>query len=254
MKTTGTVSGTLVAGALLAACGGSSSGTTTPPPTAISAAEGVYQGTLAEGSMTVILENAQYFSIYGEIASGRFVAYGLVQGSGTPSNGSFSSANSKDFYKDVPGVDVSLSASYSPNVSFNGTITEALRTSTFTSAPLATSVYNYKTAANLADIAGSWYMDTMRDESFDLNISSTGTVTGSSFATGCTLTGTIQPRRSGQNVFDVSLTFGPAPCQMPGQTASGIGIEFLLADGRHELLIAGTDSTRTNAMTFAGAR
>lgn len=209
--------------------------------------------------MTVVLENGQYYSVYGETGSnGAFYAYGLVQGSGSASNGSFSSTDAKDFYKDQTAVAASLSASYSPNVNFNGTVAGGTTPSTFTSAPLAASLYNYKTAANLADITGSWpLMDNIRDELFALNITPTGTVTGSSWggtSTGCSLNGAIAPRPSGTNVFNVSLTFGPAPCATPGLSVTGVAIEFLLTNGKHELLIAGTDSTRANATALAGAR
>lgn len=260
MNANAMVAGALFAVTVLAGCGGGSSGTSAPPaPPAISAVEGLYQGTIAEGSITVMLENGQYFAIYGEIASGRFVTYGLVEGSGTASNGTFSSTNSKDYYKAVVGVDSSLNATYSPDVSFNGTISgggEA--SSSFTSVPLARSAYDYKTAANLADIAGSWSMVSMRDEYFKLNITPTGAITGTTAdevtPVGCELTGTIAPRPSGKNVFNVSLTFGPAPCALPGQSFSGIGVGFILADGRHELLMSATEPTRTYAVGLAGAR
>jgi len=41
---------------------------------------------------------------------------------------------------------------------------------------------------------------------------------------------------------------------LPGQSASGIGVEVALASGQHQFLIAGTDSTRTNGTAFAGVR
>lgn len=255
-----TVAGALVAAAVLAGCGGSSSDTSTPPPppppTAISTLEGVYHGTVSEGSeqVSLVLENGQFYSMYGSTAAdGIFHAYGVVQGSGTATTGSFSSTDAKDFFRDGTSPTASVSATFSPTVSFNGTVTEGTTPFTFTSAPLAASLYNYKTAASIADIAGAWTMASMQDESFDLTISSAGAVTGTS-ASGCSLTGTVTPRPSGKNVFNVSLTFGAAPCTAPGQSASGIGIQFALADGRHELLVAGTDTDRATAMIFAGAR
>lgn len=254
------VAGALVAVAVLAGCGGGSSGASVPPPSpAVSALEGVYQGTIAEGSITVMLENGQYFAIYGETTSDRFYTYGLVEGSGTASNGSFSSTNSKDYYKDLAGVDASLSATYSPDVNFNGTIAGGEASAAFTSVPFAGTAYDFKTAANVADITGSWYMTSMRDESFTVNITPTGAITGTTAEplfrpVGCELTGTIAPRPSGKNVFNVSLNFGPAPCALPGQSFSGVGIAFVLPGGRPELLLSATNPTRTYAVGLAGAR
>lgn len=251
--------GALVAAAVLAGCGSSSSNTSAPPPpppTAISTLEGVYHGTVSEGSeqVSVVLEDGQFYSMYGTTAAdGIFHAYGVVQGSGTATTGSFSATDAKDFFRDGTSPTASVSASFSPTVSFNGTVTEGATPFTFTSAPLAASLYNYKTAAKLADIAGAWVMASMQDESFDITISSAGAVTGTS-ASGCSLTGTAAPRPSGKNVFNVSLTFGPAPCTAPGQSVSGIGIQFALADGRHELLVAGADSARASAAILSGAR
>jgi hypothetical protein len=248
--------GILAIAAILAGCGGggSNSSTSTPSTNVTTSAEGVYQGTVSNGTAhnTLVLENGQYYTMYGTSTSGVFYVSGFIQGTGTSNNGSFSSTDLKDFYFNGTVVSGSLSASYSPNVSFNGSITEGTSTMTFTGAPLQNSSYSYKTAANLANVVGSWNMTGLRGEAIALSIASSGTFTGSSG--GCSFTGTIQPRASGKNVFDVSLTFGAAPCALPGQSASGVGLEYPLASGQRQLLIAGTNATRANGTAFLGTR
>lgn len=78
---------------LLAACGGGggSSGTAaTPAP--IVAAQGVYLGTVSDGRehQTVVLDNDQFYTMYGHTASTAFVIEGFLQGNGKSNNGSFS--------------------------------------------------------------------------------------------------------------------------------------------------------------------
>lgn len=244
--------GTLAAAAILAGCGGG--GGDSSLPDAPSSAEGVYQGTISNGNEhnTLVLENGQYYSMYGRTSGGVFYVYGFLQGTGTSNNGSFSSTDLKDFSFDNAVYSGSLNASYRPGVSFNGSITEGTSTATFTGAPVQDSLFSYKTPARLANIVGSWNMTSLQNRPVALNIASSGAFTGSS--EGCTFSGTIQPRASGKNVFDVSLRFGAAPCVLPGQSANGIGFEFLLSNGQRQFIMAGANATRDRGTLFLGAR
>jgi hypothetical protein len=243
--------GTLAVAAILAGCGGG--GDSSSPDTA-SSAEGVYQGTISNGAEhnTLVLENGQYYSMYGRTIDGVYYVYGFLQGTGTSNNGSFTSTDLKDFYYTDAVFSGSLSASYRPDVSFNGSITEGGSTVTFTGAPVQDSLYNYKTPANLANIVGPWNMNSLQGSAVALHVASSGAFTGSS--DGCTFSGTIQPRASGKNVFNVSLRFGAAPCVLPGQSANGIGFEFLLANGQRQFIMAGANATRDRGTLFLGAR
>jgi hypothetical protein len=63
-------------------------------------------------------------------------------------------------------------------------------------------------------------------------------------SSGCSFSGTISPDSSNKNFFDVSLTFGASPCLFPNQTATGVGVEYLLSNGvTHQLLGAVTSGT-----------
>jgi hypothetical protein len=222
--------GTVLLSTLIAACGGG--GGTSAPITQVSSAQGVYQGTVSNNRQhnTMVLENDQFYTLYGNIVNGVFGVVGFIQGNGKSNNGSFSSTDLRDFLSNGTVVSGSLSASYSPNVSFNGTITEGTSTVTFTGASLQNSSYNYNTGPSLANIVGAWSLTIIQCEIVALTISATGSFTATSG--GCNFSGTLKPRASGKNVFDVALTFGAAPCLLAGQSTSGIALEYPVGGGK----------------------
>ena len=85
-----------------------------------------------------------------------------------------------------------------------------------------------------------------------MTVSSDGSIAGSS--SGCSFTGTVAPDGSKLNFFNVSLTFGGSPRAFPNQTATGVGIEYLLSDGMtHQLLVAVTAGSSAGTV-FAATR
>lgn len=252
---------TMVFSALGAGCGGgggasTSTGSAAPAPAPVisAGAEGVYEGSISNGRShtTLVLENDQFFTLYGSaIAGGGMAVSGFIQGAGKSSNGSFSSTDMKDFLPDGSSVAGSLSASYVPKASFNGSVTENASTVTFTGASLQSSSYTYDMAANQADIVGAWSMIDLQGSSVILNIATSGALAGS--VSGCSFTGRISPRASGKNIFDVALTFGPSPCRLAGQAASGIAVEYL-SSGKRQFVIAATDTARASGTAFLGQR
>jgi hypothetical protein len=250
----------VLAAALLPACGGSggsggtgSTGTSAPAAT-VSSAQGVYQGPVSNGRThnTIVLENGQFYALYGTATTGGLLVSGFMQGTGTSNNGSFSSTNVRDFFLSGAVFTGSLTATYNLGKNFDGSITEGSSTVTFTGGPIPNSPYNYNLAANLANIVGGWTLTGLQGDVISLSISSSGTFSASS--AGCTFTGSIQPRASGKNVFDLALTFGSSPCRLAGQSANGIGLEYLLANGKRQLVIAGADSARANGTAAFGVR
>lgn len=239
--------------ALLVACGGGGGGASTPVPP-IGSAQGAYIGTVSDGREhdTIVLENDQFYAIYGHTVSGAFAVSGFLQGNGTSNNGSFSSPDVLDSTSSGLRLSGSLSATYVPGVSLNGTLTESAGAVSFTSAPIVSTVFNYNAAANLADIAGAWNLTSLRGYATTLNISATGAISGNSV--GCIFSGSVTPRASGKNVFDVALTFGASPCVLPGLSVKGIVIDYLLTSGKRQLIIATVDQSHTNSASFFGIR
>jgi hypothetical protein len=248
---------------ILAGCGGSDStspgefiGVTTTSTTAAvtGSAEGLYAGTASNGQFfnTLVLENNQYYIIYGNLFGDAFNVGGLLTGTGQASNGNFTSTDLREFPALGLPILGTLSAIYSPGVSFNAVAVTRGTAVTYTGSSLATTNYTYNTRAKLTDIAGVWNMLSAQGLPVTLNISTTGTYTGA--LPGCTVSGTIVPRASGKNVFDVTIQFGPAPCALADQTASGHAVTYLLANGKRELIVMGSDVTRTVATVLTGVR
>lgn len=241
----------------LAGCGGGSDSPAVTPVVVGPSAEGVYGGTItgaqSSGFQLLVLENGDFWTLYGTQTSNQFLVSAIIQGSGTSNNGSFTSSNVKDFGV-TPALAGTLKATYDATAkTIAGTVTAGTDTATFKGGPIADSLYNYTTAASLTNIAGSWATTSTSGESVNVNIAAAGTFTavGSS---GCKFSGTVTPRASGKNVFDTKMTFGPAPCGIPGQTASGIALSYPLASGEMQLILAQVDSTRTYGSAAFGTR
>jgi hypothetical protein len=201
----------------------------------------------------LILENGEFWSIYGQDSGSIFTVFGFVEGTGTSSNGtSFTASDVKDFGY-VPPLAATLSATYDSTAkTMNGTIAEGNGNVTFSGGPIAGSLYDYNTAANLSAIAGQWAVGSSLGGTLSVTVATDGTVTTSQG--GCTGTGSVTTRPSGKNVFNITLTNGPAPCAAPNQTMTGIAIVHPLSTGQTQLIAAATDSTRTTGIAIFGIR
>src|SRR5690606_24649041 len=131
---------------------------------------------------------------------------GVVQGNGSSSGNTVSSANAREFsieFGDV--VDVGLTASFVPRQSLNGSVSAFGQSVSFTASYDA----SYDTTATAAAVAGSYIGQVASSagvESASVTITLAGAVTAQGIS-GCRATGTITPRPRG-NAYDVSLQFG----------------------------------------------
>jgi hypothetical protein len=246
----------LASSMLVAACGGGG-GDSAATPAPSTSAEGVYGGALSGSTSSafnlLVLENGEFWSLYGVQTSTVFGVAGFAQGTGTSTNSSFSSSNAKDFGF-APALAGSLTATYNAIAkTITGTVTAGTGTVGFSGGPIAGSLYNYDTAASLTTIAGAWTTTSITGETVAINVAANGAYTAAG-SSGCTFSGTVTPRASGKNVFNVSLTFGAAPCALSGQSGTGIAIAYPLTGGLTQLLIAATDSTRTYGAGVFGTR
>jgi len=71
---------------------------------------------------------------------------------------------------------------------------------------------------------------------------------------GCAITGNFVARPSGKNVFNMTLTFGAAPCTLPGAGASGVAVAYPLANGKTQLIVAGVNGARSMGTAAFGTR
>jgi hypothetical protein len=245
-------SGALLA---LAACGGGDSAQEAASRGA--SPEGVYAGTLTGAGSSafqmVILENGELWALYGTQAASTFFVRGLIQGAGTWDQGTYTVADVRDFGV-TPPLSGRLTGAFDAKAgTISGSTNAGKTTVSFSGGPIPGSLYRYDTAATLSSVVGGWTLTDIAGEAIGLTVGSDGRFTGVSVQ-GCTLSGTLSPRRSGRNVFDLSLTFGPAPCLLPGQAASGIALMTPLASGGSQLIAAAVDGTRSVGTAAFGTR
>jgi len=238
----------------LAGCGGG--GDSTANANSLSA-EGVYSGNLTGGGsgnfQMLILENNEVWAMYGTQATNQFLVAGFVQGAGSASNGSYSSANIRDFGVN-PAASGTASAAYNNSTKkISGTLFIGGKSIAFSGGPVASSLYNYDTSASVSTVSGAWSLTSLAGESIALNIASNGTFSATSNS-GCTFSGTLVPRPSGKNVLNMTMTFGAAPCALPGQSATGIALSYPLSTGQTQLILAGYNSDRTVGAAAFGTR
>lgn len=247
----------LVAAAALTACGGG--GNDAPvQPVQQATAEGVYAGTLTGSTSSnafelLVLENGDFWTLYGTQTPAAFFVSGFVQGNATSNNGTFTSNSAKD-YGFAPAKPSNVNATYNtPAKTIAGTASNGLGTVSFNGGPIQGATYSYNSPANLSTLTGNWNVTALSGETIALNIGTTGQF-GATGSSGCNFSGTITPRPSGKNVFNVSLSFGAAPCSLPGQSASGIAVAYPLTTGKTQLVVAVVDSSGQYGDGVVGTR
>ena len=196
-----------------------------------------------------MLDDGTYYVLYSPVGSPTAIA-GVVQGTGTSNVGLFSSSNARDFNLEGLGVlSASVSASYVAKQSLNGTVSYSPSgTTSFSSTYNA----NYESVPSLATLAGTFagqVASSAGAENATVTISSAGAISGSG-ASGCGVSGSASPRARG-NVFNISLTFGGAPCLFANQTLAGIAY---FDSAAKRLYAAAPNAGRTDGVLFLGVK
>lgn len=248
----------LAATAVLTACGGGGGGggsdSNGPPP--VVKLEGAYQGTTTPGEVlpgvdvdlvqgriirSLTLENGDSWVLYGDPkVNGTVVAVGMTHATLESDDGFTYTARTKDYYKDGQVFNGRLSGRYVAGQSFRGTMNASNgltpAPASFIADAVKASEYNYQTPASLPGIADTWSGGILEGKAGQISIDAAGALQGSFEA--CSVTGQVQPRASGKNVFDVTVDFGPAPCALPGQQTKGIAVTY--ASGAQLVVMAAT--------------
>ncbi len=225
-------------------------GDQTPVVTPANTPEGLWFGTTnTNRTLTAaLLDDGTYYLLYSVVANPNQIA-GVIQGTGTSNNGSFTSPNTKDIGIGVTVLDATISADYAARQFLNGSIAySGAGTVTFTSS------YNtaYDTTPTVASLAGVYSGQAGSSggmQTANVTAAADGTFTGTE-QNGCTFTGKATARTRG-NVFDQSITFGGAPCFFAGSTFQGI-VYFDIATRR--LYTVAPNSLRTDAAIFFGTK
>ena len=228
---------------MLTAAGCSDTATTSPTT---STAEGLWNGNTNTGRTlaAAVLDDGTYYLFY-SIPATPILIGGVIQGSGTSSDGAFNSTNAKDFGIGVPAQSATLSANFAARQSLNGSISyQAGNTVSFTTA------YNtaYDTTPSFAVVAGTYAGQAGSSggsQPATVTVATDGTFQGIE-QNGCQFTGRATARTRG-NVFDVTMSFGTPPCFFPSSTFQGIAYFDIPA---HRLFAVAPNSTRTDAAIF----
>ncbi|MGM9487663.1 hypothetical protein [Ideonella sp. YS5] len=247
--------------AALAACGGGGGGggngddgSGTNPPPAAGKPEGAYAGTLTgtvkpwNSFKMVVLENDESWTIYGNTVDDTFYVGGFIHATGVSGAGSFASSG-WDYSNDAP-TQPSMSLSYVAGASIQGSVVYPGGSMWLQGTTAATAPYDYEQAASLSSLVGNWNLTALDGSPVVATVAADGTFTSNS--DGCISTGTFVSRPSGKNVFNVTLAAGPAPCEAPGATSSGIAIYSPIeGSASHQLIVGTVDSNAAYIGTLA---
>lgn len=224
---------------LLAACGGGGSDDGASP-------EGFWVGKAATGVdvALAVLENGDTWGYY---ANGGYLV-GALAGN-TTSSGSQLSGSGKDFNLLSRTV---TSGNYSGTFSARKSISVTLSDgTTFTGNYDA----RYDQPASLAALAGSFSgqgaTGTTSAISAPIAITSSGTVTMPAVS-GCSASGTVAPRASGKNIFDMTVTFNGSTCAL-GNGAVAKGVAFYDSTSRTLVGLA-LNGPKTDGFVYLGQK
>lgn len=251
--------------AVLAACGGGGGGGGgSDPPVDAGSAEGVWVGRIGrtftisgmplhtdDQLHALVLPGGEYWLVSSFLASGDAFATGFVTGRGSVVGNTFRDEAATDFAFGDPPVGP-LSVGFAAGGRFDGTLSNSVGGATVNAGWPAPAVHHHAQRASAADIAGTWAVRNAVFTPGTLVVADSGALSGE--LNGCTVTGTLSPHPSGRNVFVSSVLYGPLPCPVPNQTATGVAFSVGLPDGRRQLSVVGLIPSRTYASAFAGVR
>lgn len=207
----------LAAAAALVACGGGGGAApaSAPVPVTNVSAEGIWNGTTSTGFSVffVILENGESWGIYGLTSiTGAFFGNASTNSSSISMNGT-----SFDFISRVgsPGT-------LTGTVVSKSTLNLVSPAGSTLNAAYSTS---YDQTPSLAALAGTYSGQAVSGgtapQATTVTISATGTV--NAVVVGCATSGSVIPRATGKNIFNVSVTsVGPACALGTGTVSTGI--------------------------------
>lgn len=241
---------------LLSACGGNSGGGgagASSPSSSLAGgnaiAEGAWHSQQANGDVldVLALENGSLYALTVATTLGAPLL-AFDQGSYTINGDQLVAQQLTHFNELGSTTSGSVGATVVNGTSITGTATTLGRPTpkAFAVRPLSVSdvSYNYNNPAALATVAGAWVSGTLLQQSTptSFTIDADGVLSGSNL--GCSFNGTVKPRLSGKNVFDVGLTYGTTPCNAPNKTFTGVALSYIASNGKRQFTAALQDSTR----------
>jgi hypothetical protein len=256
MKRLNTILSTLLVAALVG-CGGGGDGSNDSgqqPLPAAAKIEGAWEGLNSNGGTVrlIVLEDNSFWGLFGSEAGNTFLVEGFGRGSGQMVGNQFT-GNQREFDPSGNSTAGSFSGTVTNGVSVVGsTSLISGGSATFSVTPVPNAEFEYQRPANVADIAGFWNGQFLNGALGAITINNSGQVTGSS--SGCSFVGTVTPRTSGRNIFNLSVTFGGGNCLLPGQTMTGIAVQYRTTSGTSQLIAGAIDSSGSLGQMFLAQR
>lgn len=249
--------GGLVAAMALTACGG---GDDTPPPppkpptTVVTGVEGLWSGMTTDlvSVQGVVLENRETWSMMTS-SGGALLGFsqGTVQTSGTDvvtGTGRYLNVVDESSPNNRTSEPVTYSGKYSVRDSMQVTAGNGVKYS-------GTYGVLYEQPATVSELLGAFsgtgVGNQVRKPLTSLSISTGGLVSITSYP-GCSIRGTVTPRASGRNVFDLPLTFVGAAC--PVGDGAVIQSVVLYNDTTRALLIMGQSASKAETFFYTGLK
>jgi hypothetical protein len=237
----------------LTACGGSGGGSDGAAG-GRTVAEGAYGGRFTNNPdfdtvMVVALEDGSLWIPFGNTVSGQFQPAGFIEGNQAPTGAGWKTTDALGFNWAISGTPLAVNGSSSA-AGLAGTFVEPGAPSFgFEAAPLAAPAYVYDTAASKDAIVGDWAAhSSIGGDGRYLTVYPDGTIVGT-LQEACVFSGTIAPRASGRNVFDVSLVHA---CF--NQDFAGIAIALQQGDGHQQLVMMLETAARDGGVALSAFR
>ncbi|MAO60759.1 MAG: hypothetical protein CL549_06620 [Alcanivorax sp.] len=235
--------------AVLAACGGDGSDGSDGSEPRDAAPEGFYEGTSDLGAQLtgVVLDNGDYYILYGEESGAMYQLQGVVQGRGVARGDRFTSSNARDFsFSDGEVYQGSLDATFTRKQNLTGTIEED-GSGEEVGFSLAYDD-SYEQTPDLTEDAGT-YLGTALNPGgqgdAEVEIDAQGNFLGVDDF-GCEFNGTLAPRDSG-DVYNLNVTFEGNICTYDGETLQGI---VVVQEG--DVIAIAPNDERTGGIFFIG--
>jgi hypothetical protein len=242
---------------MIAACGGSGGGSSdkqaavqvTPPPVFLptTTVSGVFDGTLTDNGRAVTLLTQADGSFYLVYSGSNNLPAGAVVGTGSVSNGSFTSVNAKDLSLVGTGTQTAANATVSASVvkdsSFNGTVTYT--------PPKAATAFSTRFNSSftklpaMADLAGTYIgaiaTPGVKEDQIKLTITSSGSLSGE-LSCGCKVSASLTTS-GGNSAYVISLSFVGGDHVLSNKSMAG-NVYFDAVRKRIYIIgnVAGTDS------------
>lgn len=236
--------------ALAAGCGGGGGGGSNEFGAGANAAEGLYFGATSGGQLLngLVLENGEYYVLYGSPNE----IDGLVHGTASARDGVFRSSDGLVFdFWTGERTSATVSATYQPRNTLAGTVTNAGQAGTFTSRYTTL----YEQLVPLSALAGTYTGITQDSDIVRYTLRSDGSIAGTVYdgSQTCSFQGSMTPRASGKNIYNLTLRFGGGACAAGTRTATGHSVP-MVQDGITTLMSAALLPGRSDAVAAVATR